>query len=153
MDLKQVQILAIELMDKYGLLDLHWHFKFDNSHMRFGVCKYSHKIIGLSKPLVLINDEAKVKDTILHEIAHALTPGHGHDSVWRRKAIELGCNGERCYTELDTNIPEYRYIGLCKNGHIYKRHKATSKTLSCGKCYPRFNDEYIIKWELNPNYN
>ena len=31
--------------------------------------------------------------TILHEVAHLQTPGHGHDKVWRERAIALGASG------------------------------------------------------------
>jgi len=153
MDLKQAHYLALELMSKHGITQTGWNFKFDNTNRRFGVCKYYSKIIGLSKKLTLINDEARVKDVILHEIAHALTPGHGHDHIWRKKAIEIGSTGERCYTETNTNTPESRYIGTCPKGHIHKRHKATSKIYSCNKCSLKFNKEYIITWKLNPEYN
>src|SRR6185369_17904164 len=32
-----------------------------------------------------------ILNTIKHEVAHALTPGHGHDEIWAAKAHELGC--------------------------------------------------------------
>jgi SWI/SNF-related matrix-associated actin-dependent regulator 1 of chromatin subfamily A len=39
-------------------------------------------------------EEQQFKDTILHEIAHAIVgPHHGHDEVWRGKAVEIGCTG------------------------------------------------------------
>lgn len=116
MELIKAQRLAQELMTKHGLISPVWTFKFDNARRRFGVCRRfnrkavfsNEKIfvrgeISLSKPLVLINDETKVRDTILHEIAHALTPGHGHDAVWKRKCVEIGAKPQRCYTEKDTN--------------------------------------------------
>ena len=31
--------------------------------------------------------------TILHEVAHLQTPGHGHDKAWRVRAIALGASG------------------------------------------------------------
>ena len=36
--------------------------------------------------------EPMTESVIKHEIAHALTPGHGHDNVWLEKAKELGSN-------------------------------------------------------------
>jgi hypothetical protein len=33
-----------------------------------------------------------VKNSILHELAHVLVgKGHGHDEIWFRKALDLGC--------------------------------------------------------------
>jgi predicted SprT family Zn-dependent metalloprotease len=40
--------------------------------------------IGLSRLLVEVNDVIQVTDTILHEIAHALTLGDGHGYAWKR---------------------------------------------------------------------
>lgn len=33
-----------------------------------------------------------MRQALLHEIAHALVrPGHGHDQVWKDKALQIGC--------------------------------------------------------------
>ena len=41
------------------------------------------------------HDPDEVRDTILHEIAHALVgPGHGHDAVWKAKCVEVGAKPE-----------------------------------------------------------
>jgi len=67
MTLKQIENLDIQLMDKHGLLDKGWHFKFDNSKRRLGICKYGPKIIGLSKPIFELNGcKEKATNTILH---------------------------------------------------------------------------------------
>lgn len=47
--------------------------------------------IELNYNFVLNNHEVHVIETILHEIAHALTPGNGHNHVWKEQARELGC--------------------------------------------------------------
>lgn len=36
----------------------------------------------MSEHFVRNNDPPRVKHAILHEIAHALTPGHNHDNIW-----------------------------------------------------------------------
>jgi hypothetical protein len=85
---------------------------------RFGVCKYRRLnsgyaptgTIGLSRLLVEVNDVIST-DTILHEIAHALTLGDGHGYAWKRKCIEIA-KPERCYTNKDTVSPTMRYQAI-----------------------------------------
>ena len=142
-------------MAKHGLIQSNWRFEFDNARRRFGVCKYSTKIIGLSQHLVALNDEAQVKDTILHEIAHALVgPKHGHDWVWRRKAIEIGCNGERCYKSAEVATPQSKYIAECVGcKKIYKAHKKRKINRSCKNCSGgSYNPEYKLEWKPNPDF-
>jgi len=119
------QQLAIELMSEHGLLDNGWSFQFDTAKRRFGVCKYRSQVIGLSKPLTAANEEAAVRDTILHEIAHALVGvGQGHNEVWKAKCREIGCKPERCYSAEDTNMIAGKYRAVCGGcGKEYTRHK------------------------------
>jgi len=64
------RILAVTLMQQHGLVG--WTFKFDHARRRFGCCNFTRRTISLSRPLTFLNDDAEVRDTILHEIAHAL---------------------------------------------------------------------------------
>ena len=69
-------------------------------------------------------DIAQIKDTVLHEVAHALCrekygKGHNHDYYWRIVAQSIGCNGERCAR---TGIIPYKHIYKCsKCGHLFYR--------------------------------
>ena len=156
MKLLKAKELAINLMEQHGLIDNGWHFEFDNAKRRFGVCKNYSKLIGLSKHLVELNDEAKVKDTILHEIAHALVGNkNGHNWVWRDKALEIGCNGERCYSSKDVATPEAKYEAVCVGcGDVYKKHKRPTKNASCGKCSNgRYNETYKLVWKTQDERN
>ena len=112
-------------MTQHGLIAKGWSFEFDTAKRRFGVCRYGSKRIGLSAPLTNANEEAQVKDTILHEIAHALVGhGHGHDSVWKAKCREIGAKPERCYTQEDTTVIAGKYRAVCGGcGEVYTRHK------------------------------
>jgi predicted SprT family Zn-dependent metalloprotease len=125
MNLLQAQELAKQLMTQHGLTQQGWRFEFDYAKRRFGVCKYGPKVIGLSRPLTDANDVLRVKDTILHEIAHALVGvGHGHDSVWKRKCVEIGAKPERCFTGEDTNLIAGKYRAVCGGcGKTHSRHK------------------------------
>ena len=124
MNLMTAYNLAYDLLKEHGLYQKGWSFQWDNAKSRFGVCKYRSQVIGLSKPLTLANDETQVRDTILHEIAHALTPGAGHGPEWKRMCIKIGAKPERCYTEEDTNVIAGKYRAVCGGcGKTFNRHK------------------------------
>lgn len=154
MNLNEAMRLANELMLKHGLVD--WRFKFDKARRRFGCCKYRYKTITLSAPITELNGESEVRDTILHEIAHALVGGgHGHDRVWKRKAVEIGCTGERCYNPEEISTPESKYIAICPScNHVHKKHRKKRVRSSCGFCSGgRFNEKYELKYKPNQNYS
>ena len=115
MELRQANKLAIELMEQHGLLDKGWHFAFDRANKRFGSCQYYRKRITLSKPLTELNSVQEVRNTILHEIAHALTPGQNHNHIWRAKAQAIGCTGDRCYSSEKVTRPVLKYIAVCSS--------------------------------------
>ncbi len=99
MTLKEVEDLVQYHMERVGLKDYKfgWLQKRDRFHTA-GNCDYKNKIIKLQPVYVELNSVEEVTNTILHEIAHALKPKHGHNKFWKRKAIEIGCNGQRCYS-------------------------------------------------------
>jgi predicted SprT family Zn-dependent metalloprotease len=155
MELFKAQELANILMSKHDLTGKGWRFEFDTAKRRFGCCNHRYRKITLSKALVQVNTEERVKNTILHEIAHALVGcGHGHDWVWRNKAIEIGCDGKRCYTSENTTIPESKYIAVCKScGHIHRKHRLTRTVSACGLCCKgTFQSEYTLTFTLNPKF-
>jgi predicted SprT family Zn-dependent metalloprotease len=154
MDLYSAHTLVNELMEKHGIKQQGWKFNFDNSRRRFGCCKYRLKVITLSKYLTYLNDEKEVRNTILHEIAHALTPGHHHDWVWKAKAKEIGCTGDRCYSSKSVTTPESRYIAICSGcGHKHKKHRLTRSVCSCGYCSGvGYNPTYKLEFKLNPKF-
>lgn len=122
MNLLDAQQMALELMNKHGIHG--WHFEFDRSVSRFGVCKFRSLTIGLSRRLTSLNGVEHVRDTILHEIAHALVGAHhGHDHAWKAKAAEIGAKPERCYRS-DEVKNVYRWVGSCSDcGHQFGRHR------------------------------
>lgn len=82
--------LCREELNKWGLSD--WSMRINPSVGRFlGYCSYKDKCIIISAHHIDTNPMHSVVNTIRHEIAHALTPGSGHDSVWAAKALEVGC--------------------------------------------------------------
>lgn len=91
--------------------------------------------------------EKEVTNTILHEIAHAIVGAkHGHDRVWRAKALEIGCDGQRCSDGSNIKM-DYKYLGTCPNGHEHKRLRKARGNQSCGSCSNSYNERYLITWK------
>lgn len=111
--LEQVENLAKEitsqLKQKYPILK-DWNFRW-NDRLRtvMGRATRSHsgkKYIEISSHLVKINRNtpdfmARIKETILHEWAHALDwefdKGWAHGATWKKWMLTLGIAPERCF--------------------------------------------------------
>jgi len=117
--------LAKELISKYDELK-RWEVSLNRRKRSFGVCNYTDEQIQLSSVLIPEMTDKAIFETIIHEIAHALTRGHGHDYVWRRKCIELGGDGER--------VGNHNKFENGKLGEIEYRKKMSKYTLTCPVC-------------------
>lgn len=128
--------LARSLMNEHGLG--HVPFRFNRRLRYFGLCKSKAGVvtaIELSAPLVELNSEEQVRDTILHEIAHARA-GHaaGHGIVWQVQARALGCNAER-YCGADTIMPQGKYQASCNCPDLtHSMFRAPRRSLRCRHC-------------------
>ena len=130
-------------------------FEWDNATSRFGACHFRRDISGrkipykitISYPLASRNSWKVVKDVVIHEIAHARTPGHHHDAVWRMECLALGGDGKRCYTsDVDggnvVSIPK-KYVGVCPVcGQKFYRNRRSSGSYHCNRSNP-------IIWKMN----
>ena len=146
MDLFTAERNAKLLMAAHGLTDKGWRFEWDNAARRFGQCRYSTKTISMSRQLTTQRSEAAVRNTMLHEIAHALTPGARQGYEWRMKALAIGCDGKRCSD--DKVDVAYKYVAKCDNGHVaakYLRKPRAIQRKSCGKCSRSYNPKYALK--------
>jgi len=138
MDTTAARTLALELMAQYRLDTIGWTFTFDRAKSRAGQCRFDTRVISMSESYVKINNEDEIRDTILHEIAHALCgKAAGHGPVWQRKARAIGCTGKR--TTAAKASESHRYEAHCPgNGtaHIAgKYHRRPSiRMLNGGYC-------------------
>lgn len=114
-----------------------WTFQWSRSINAFGQCIPSDRRIRLSRVLVERNPPWEVLDCILHEIAHALTPGASHGPVWRAVAQRLGCDAGRCYASDQVVGVRRRYVYSCACGRIWPRHRRTLERHRCTRCRGR----------------
>jgi hypothetical protein len=157
MDLSDAYRMGTELLQRHGLDG--WSLAFDNAKRRAGVCRHGARVIGLSAPLARLHSVEEVRETLLHEIAHALAgPEHGHDAVWVARARAIGSTGQRC---LPAEAPRVTapWLGVCPAGHTVERHRRPERVASCLECSPTFSAEHLLEWThhgrpgvLHPNY-
>src|ERR1700677_340537 len=143
MDTGRAMILAHELLAQHGLshLSLDWH----RSNKSVGICHFArlapdqpwHAItITLSRGLVECNEDSLIRNTILHEIAHAKAGNAaGHGPLWKLAAIAVGAKPEaKCglgVKEVPTKIKAT--CPLCGQLHYFTRMPKRSKYCVCQK--------------------
>jgi predicted SprT family Zn-dependent metalloprotease len=150
MRLSDAEALAAELLEQHGLK--HWRFRFDNARTRFGSCHYTRSEITLSRRLTELNDPAMVREVLLHEIAHALTPGANHGPRWRRQCQALDIPATRCYRAESVTQPPARYLLRCDTcGLELRRYRKSRRLVACKRCCDCYNGgafspAYRLRW-------
>ena len=134
---QDIHLKAIELFKQHGLEG--WSFKFDRAIKRAGSCHFGKKVITLSVHMIMRADISleQIDNILLHEIAHALVGHqHGHNNVWRSKAMEIGCDGARCHSLVFTPPPRFRLecpCGACNVTRMRVKAKTWERKI-CSKC-------------------
>lgn len=141
--------LVRRLMIQHRIAD--WSFKWNRNKHFLGICKYDAKRIELSEVYVMNNSTDHVRDTILHEIAHALAgPDAKHGPLWKATAVRLGANPKSCAA--DAIMPKGRWQAQCKAcGREFSKHRKPKRVRShyCRRCGPDrgrlwFRDSLVI---------
>ena len=143
---------ARSLLDEHGLVNV--RIAWMNAINKLGECRYNY----LNQPVELRFSRKMFKhmsyeeqmNTITHEVAHALTPGHHHDYIWASKHRELGGNGlERSRLTEEVHEATKKWVGTCPNGHKMYRAQRSDKMyhVSCAQCAPYFDPNYLFEWK------
>jgi predicted SprT family Zn-dependent metalloprotease len=145
----QARQLALQLLVTHGLSD--WSFAFNRSKRQMGCCRFDPKVIVLSHHFVERNSPDLIRDTLLHEIAHALVgAGHGHDAVWKAMCLRVGAKPERLSNEPD--MPQGRWQAICDGcGMRHHKHRRPKRMKGwyCCRCGPTRG---ALAWSLRPAY-
>ena len=123
-------------MEWHGLTARGWKVAYDRCKARLGMCDHDRRTLSFSRHLIAGGTPRDMRDTILHEIAHALVGRrHAHDTTWRQVALEIGCNGERLYTGECLVRPAWilRCSGGCWSTGRHKRVLSLAQR-KCGQC-------------------
>lgn len=136
MDFNDAADLARSLIAEHGLAG--WAFSYNHGKRTLGLCDYDRKKIELSMYFVARNDVDAVRDTVLHEIAHALAGQKaGHGSAWRAVCVKIGAAPKRL--DRDSQMPKGRWLATCPgcgDTHTRFRRPARSRTYICRACGP-----------------
>ena len=148
MQLEAAARIAQELMADFGLIGTglfrwasgpKWEFGWNRRKRSLGLCRYRDKKIELSVYFVAANGEVEIRDTVLHEIAHALAGQRaGHGPKWKSMCLRLGCKPERC-DKGEAIMPRGRWEARCPTcGKEYWRHKRPQRGARywCRGCGP-----------------
>lgn len=134
--------------DKWELSD--WELKFSNQKRQLGYCRPKKKVISISKAFMETNPFPIIKDTLLHEIAHALhfleTGKTNHSNGWKKFALRVGCEPKRCATGEGLIMPEGNYVGVCpaceKNTHFYRKVR---RSYACNQCTNKYDPKFKLE--------
>lgn len=129
MDLQELEAVAKAELLRHGLHD--WTFGWSRAKRRLGACKYREKRIEIAAYYALHNSAANVRDTLLHEIAHALAgPKAGHGPLWKATARKLGATPRACDTSPETVVKPGNWQATCvtcqQTYHRYRRPPSTT---------------------------
>jgi len=149
MNITEARRLYTDLKNGYGLND--WKVEFNNNVSRAGVCNYDKKTLFISKKILSHASDEQIKNTMLHEIAHALeyektgTSNHG----WRFQNIchDIGCKvGYGSEMERDelfgTKYDKWTYTCQgCGQTFGTSRKMTTLARTKCARCHGRFTEK------------
>lgn len=127
------EVILAEKIFGVNIISNGWKLLFNKRKGSFGVCDYTKKTIFLSS--YYLEDTSKVRDTLKHEIAHALCPSEGHNQKWKNTFKKLGGTGSRtgAIKEEYKLTPRYVLVNTKDGSIVREYHNKPSKDFS--KCY------------------
>lgn len=154
MDLQLAENLAKEHMAIW-LPDSRWTFAWTSAFSMAGVCDWANTQIRLSREFTEVQTRVDVEDTILHEIAHALTGPmrDAHGWRWREQCRKVGARPMTC-VDKNSAQPGKRWLGVCPvcktvgdtRQELGKQFLAKGRWGSCGRCSSTYDERFKLVW-------
>jgi predicted SprT family Zn-dependent metalloprotease len=120
-----------EVLRKFGGLPIRYNGRL---RVSMGVCKGRNGIAYAIDLNPKLRGTDRLRDTLLHELAHAVAgTGEGHNWRWMQAARLLGANPKRCYTQaeaakLGIERAARRLVAACGTcGYKVHRRRALAK--------------------------
>lgn len=112
--------LYTSLMREHGLTVKGWRPKINTrASRRLGCCSYRNKTLDISAWHVDNGTVEAIRDTMLHEIAHALAGPHTeHGPEWQAACRRIGARPEQYARKEDCNTPPWRLAVKHRDGRI-----------------------------------
>ena len=142
--IKQLQELKETIIQEFKSLGFEvdllndYVFKIDGrSVQKAGSCIYSKRVITISKKAFINQTPRGIKNTMVHEMLHAITPRAEHGGLWLKYANDYNeAYGESVgiikqnFNEFDLQLSESEKQGLLERTYKY--------TLICPDCGQKF---------------
>lgn len=148
---KQVRDATFKLLLENGAEG--WKVRFNPRLTRaLGRCIPSQKVIEYQPRYMEQNDWEQVYTTIMHEVAHALTPRHHHDATWAAMARKLGLQNPSAINR--TAVLSAKFTGTCDGcKQEWQRNRRAHRAV-CPSCYRKYREgdtaqRYSIRWTAN----
>lgn len=129
----EVTSYATKMMRLHGVED-GWRISCEakQASRKLGECWWYGRVIWINPRYVEVATDSEVRDTILHEIAHALAgPGSGHGLKWKQIATRIGATPKAKTKGLYVPSRYEATCSYCERKH--GRARRTTRRLRC-KC-------------------
>lgn len=130
---QKAQEIWFSKRDQFGLQK--WKLVACRMDDKVGLCNYRKKTLFLSTVFLrgANCNYNKVRKSLIHEIAHALCPGNGHDEVWKRTCQKLGGDDRLACTMMQPGRNWSMYCRVCKWRQEYLT-KPRVEGMRCSTC-------------------
>lgn len=149
MTTNEISQMARQMMDDHGFS--HVPIRWSNGKRILGAVRLLRATLepidlSLSKIMMPLLPEEQVRDVILHEIAHLMTPGDGHGPQWKAACRKIGAKPQRTTTlPAEVRAAAAKHTLVCQKcgyeAYIYRRLKHDLSRYFHTDCGGRFEQK------------